>query len=70
MKFGIIAGTYFESIPEPFTERSVSTPYGDVVVQEKQLDDGKTVFFLKRHGVFYEHEPSRINYRANVTSWK
>ena len=66
MKFGIIAGTYFESIPEPYTERSISTPYGDIVVQEKQLEGGKTVYFLKRHGVFYEHEPSRINYRANI----
>ncbi|MBQ2770247.1 MAG: MTAP family purine nucleoside phosphorylase [Clostridia bacterium] len=66
MKYGIIGGTYIESIPGPYVERAVSTPYGDIVVLERQLDNGDTMYFLSRHGVMYEHEPSRINSRANV----
>ena len=66
MQYGIIGGTYIESLPEPYTEEAVSTPYGDIVVMRKELPGGNNVYFMSRHGVLYEHEPSRINYRANI----
>lgn len=66
MQYGIIGGTYIESIPEPYVEEAVSTPYGDIVVMHKTLETGDDVYYMSRHGVLYEHEPTRINYRANV----
>lgn len=65
MKFAIIGGTNIETLPIPYREQAVSTPYGDVVVFRAQLD-GHEFLFLSRHGVLYRYDPGQINYRANI----
>ena len=66
MQYAIIGGTNIETLPLPFREEAVSTPYGDVVVLRARLPEGNEVIFLSRHGVLYEHDPTKINYRANI----
>lgn len=65
MKFAIIGGTNIETLPIPYREEAVSTPYGDVVVFRAAVD-GHEFFFLSRHGVVYRRDPGEINYRANI----
>lgn len=65
MKFAIIGGTNIETLPIPYHEQAVSTPYGDVVVFRATLD-GHEFIFLSRHGVLYSFDPGQINYRANI----
>lgn len=66
MKLAIIGGTNIETLPIPYREQAVSTPYGDVVVFRAALEGGNEVLFLSRHGVLYGLDPGQINYRANV----
>lgn len=66
MKFAIIGGTNIETLPIPYYEQAVSTPYGDAVVCHGQLEDGNEVLFLPRHGVLNDVDSCRINYRANI----
>ena len=66
MKIAIIGGTNIETLPIPYHEQAVSTPYGDVIVFHGALEDGVEVIFLSRHGVLYALDPGKINYRANV----
>ena len=66
MKFAIIGGTNIETLPIPYCEQAVSTPYGDAVVCRGKLEDGKEVLFLPRHGVLNDVDSCRINYRANI----
>ncbi len=66
MKCAIIGGTNIETLPLPYQEEAVATPYGDVVIFHAQLDDGHEVLFRSRHGVFYSFDPQHVNYRANI----
>ena len=66
MKFAIIGGTNIESLPIPYTEEAIGTPYGDVVIYRGKLECGQEVIFRFRHGVLFHHDPANINYRANI----
>jgi len=66
MKFAIIGGTNIETLPIPYREQAISTPYGDAVVCFGKLEDGNEVLFLPRHGVLNDVDSCRINYRANI----
>ena len=66
MKYAIIGGTNIESLPIPYREEVVGTPYGDVVIYRGMLDCGQEVIFRFRHGVLFRHDPADINYRANI----
>ncbi len=67
MKFGLITGTGFYSLPTlKDTEKEVvRTPYGDVDVELGSLA-GREVVFIARHGKKHTIAPSDINYRANL----
>ena len=43
MKFAIIGGTNIESLPIPYTEEAIGTPYGDVVIYRGKLECGQEV---------------------------
>ncbi len=66
MKFAIIGGTNMEVLPIPYREEVIGTPYGDVVIFRGTLGCGTEVIFRFRHGVLFRHDPSDINYRANI----
>lgn len=66
MKFAIIGGSNIETLPIPYQEEIISTPYGDVVLFRAKLSNGIEVLFRARHGVLTPYDPSFINYRANV----
>lgn len=66
MKYAIIGGTNLESLPIPYKEEVVGTPYGDVVIHRGSLACGQEVIFRFRHGVLFRHDPADINYRANI----
>ena len=66
MKYAIIGGTNLESLPIPYKEEVVGTPYGDVVIYRGSLACGQEVIFRFRHGVLFRHDPADINYRANI----
>lgn len=68
-KLAIIGGTGLSALDGlNILERlSISTPFGlpsdDILVAEL---DGKSVFFLPRHGAKHTVPPHKINYRANI----
>jgi 5'-methylthioadenosine phosphorylase len=66
MKYAIIGGTNLESLPIPYREEAIGTPYGDVVIYRGTLECGQEVIFRFRHGVLFHHDPADINYRANI----
>ena len=66
MKCAIVGGSNMETLPLPYREEVVATPYGDVVLFCAQLDDGHEVLFRSRHGVLYSQDPPHVNYRANM----
>lgn len=66
MRFAIVGGTNIETLPIPYHEEAISTPYGDVVVYRGKLEDGHEIIFRARHGVLTYSDPPHINYRANV----
>jgi len=66
MKYAIIGGTNMDTLPIPFYEDAISTPYGDIVLYRGNLDCGTEIIFRSRHGVLFRQDPPEINYRANI----
>ncbi len=70
---GIVGGSGLEELEEgkDIKTHHVQTPYGDpsCVILEKEIDS-RRVFFLSRHGVSHNLNPSEVNYRANVYALK
>ena len=51
MKYAIIGGTNIESLPIPYREEVVGTPYGDVVIYRGTLDCGQEVIRKEWAGI-------------------
>ena len=66
MKYAIIGGNNMETLPIPYVEEAISTPYGDVVIYRGKLECGQEVIYRHRHGVLTGHDAPDINYRANI----
>lgn len=66
-KYAIIGGTGAERLLSAAKWDDVlgSTPYGDVLLKETEIEGGKLVLLL-RHGDKHQYSPHRINYRANI----
>lgn len=64
-KYAIIAGTGFDDYFKDSKEISVSTQYGNVILNEIHFDDFM-VYYIPRHGKEHNISPSNINYRANA----
>jgi 5'-methylthioadenosine phosphorylase len=64
---GIIGGTgvYDPEWLQAGRPRTMTTPYGDVLVTEGEVG-GRPVVFLNRHGPGHAVPPHRVNYRANL----
>jgi 5'-methylthioadenosine phosphorylase len=73
VQLGVIGGSgvYQMAGIERLREHSISTPFGEPSdnVIEAQID-GKTIFFLPRHGRGHRWLPSEVNYRANIYALK
>ena len=67
----IIGGTgvYDPNMFETITESSLMTPYGEIHYVCGTYE-GKTVYFLARHGRDHSIPPHKINYRANIWGLK
>ena len=67
----IIGGTgvYDPNMFETMTESSLMTPYGEIHYVYGTYE-GKTVYFLARHGRDHSIPPHKINYRANIWGLK
>lgn len=69
-KLGIIGGSGFYEFLKG-KEVSVETPYGqpsdNILIAEH---NGKKLAFLPRHGKKHQYPPHKINYRANLHSFK
>ncbi|MDO4493234.1 MAG: MTAP family purine nucleoside phosphorylase [Clostridia bacterium] len=70
MKLAIIGGTNIATLPIPYTEEAVSTPYGDAVVYHGTIDGTHEVLFLSRHGVLKDCDAAHVNYRKNIYALK
>ena len=73
VKLGVIGGSgvYEMQGVEVVGEHAVDTPYGDpsdVIVEVKS--NGRTVYFLPRHGRGHVHLPSEVPSRANIFALK
>lgn len=71
MKIGIIGGTgvYDSSFMSDASKIHVNTPYGDVSLVKGFIGD-KEIFFLERHSEGHKLIPTKVNYKANITSLK
>ncbi|MGI6507946.1 MAG: S-methyl-5'-thioinosine phosphorylase [Saccharofermentanales bacterium] len=67
IKTGIIGGTGIYDLPgvEGIEKRTITTEYGDVVVNIGRVGS-RQVAFLTRHGEEHSIPPGEINYRANI----
>ncbi len=73
VQLGVIGGSGVYQMPgvERIREHTIPTPFGepsDAIIEGKI--DGKTVFFLPRHGRGHRWLPSEVNYRANIYALK
>ncbi|WP_141735611.1 S-methyl-5'-thioadenosine phosphorylase [Oligoflexus tunisiensis] len=73
VQLGVIGGSgvYQMAGVERVREHSIPTPFGepsDNVIEA--TIDGRTIFFLPRHGRGHRWLPSEVNYRANVYALK
>ena len=73
VKLGVIGGSgvYQMEGAEIVGEHEIETPFGppsDLLVET--VIDGRTVFFLPRHGRGHRLLPSEVPYRANVHAMK
>ena len=71
MDIAIIGGTGIDEMPE-FTSgkpESITTRFGDAIVLPN-IVDGRSLYFLPRHGLDHAIPPSRINYRAQIAALK
>jgi 5'-methylthioadenosine phosphorylase len=71
IKVAIIGGTgvYNQSLLENEKEIKVDTKYGSVIMNQG-VYQGRTVFFLARHGGGHSVPPHLVNYRANIAALK
>ncbi|MFH1568803.1 MAG: S-methyl-5'-thioadenosine phosphorylase, partial [Gemmatimonadota bacterium] len=73
VRLGVLGGSgvYQMAGAEVAAEHRLVTPFGEAsdAVVEARLD-GRTVFFLPRHGRGHRLLPSEVNYRANVHALK
>lgn len=72
-QLGVIGGSGIYQMQgiEVIKEHDIETPFGkpsDVIVEGKI--EGKTVFFLPRHGKGHRHLPQEVPYRANIYAMK
>ena len=72
-QLGVIGGSgvYQMAGVEVVKEHDLDTPFGkpsDTVIEAKT--EGRTVYFLPRHGRGHRFLPSEVNYRANVFALK
>jgi len=70
---GVIGGSGVYQIEgiDLIKEHTVDTPFGkpsDAVIEANL--DGKTMFFLPRHGRGHRYLPTEVNYRANIHALK
>lgn len=66
-KAAIIGGTGIYNLGSQVYNQQISTPYGEVQVTVKTLEDNqKEIVFLPRHGTDHNTPPHRVNYRANL----
>lgn len=73
VQLGVIGGSgiYQMDAVKVVREHAVVTPFGkpsDPVI-EGQID-GRTVYFIPRHGKGHKHTPSEVPYRANIYALK
>ncbi len=73
VKLGVIGGSglYQMAGVEVIKEHTVTTPFGepsDAIIEGKL--EGRSVFFLPRHGKGHRFLPSEVNYRANIYALK
>lgn len=69
MKYAIIGGNFIDSLPIPYRQEAISTPYGDIAVCRAMLDNdpAKEFIFLPRHGILAQTtDPGEVNYRGNL----
>lgn len=73
VKLGVIGGSgiYQMDGVKVVKEHTIKTPFGDPsdAVIEGQFE-GKTVYFLPRHGRGHRFTPTEVNYRANIYALK
>lgn len=71
MKIGIIGGTgvYDSSFMSDVSQIHVDTPYGRVSLLKGYMGE-KEVFFLERHAEGHKLIPTKVNFKANITSLK
>ncbi len=72
-KLAIIGGTGLDSLDglKAVEHQSLETPYGDLAspIRIGSLQ-GRTIYFLSRHGDGHTVPPHRVNYRANIWALK
>lgn len=72
-KLGVIGGSgvYQLDGSKLIAEHKIETPFGSPSDNILEVEcDGKTVYFLPRHGSHHHLLPSEVNYRANVYAMK
>lgn len=71
MSLAIIGGTGIDEMKEFVSEQavSVSTRFGSADIIRGEYN-GKSLFFVPRHGLDHSIPPSRINYRAQIAALK
>jgi len=73
VKLGVIGGSGLYQMAGLTVEREhrLDTPFGkpsDCVLEAKL--DGRSIYFLPRHGRGHRYSPSEVNYRANIHALK
>jgi len=71
MDIAIIGGTGVDEMPEFVSGQPelIATRFGDAIVL-RTVEDGRTLYFLPRHGLDHAVGPSEINYRAQIAALK
>jgi purine nucleoside phosphorylase len=59
-------GTNMESLPIPYHEEAIGTPYGTSSVFRGTLDCGQESSSGSATALLFRHDPADINYRANI----
>ncbi len=67
-RIAIIGGTGFGEALVAGTPETVETAYGAASLTRADLDEGRELLFLARHGAGHRLPPHRINHRANIAA--
>lgn len=67
-RIGLIGGTGFSEALVAGVAETITTPYGPALVTRGDLDEGRELVFVARHGAGHQIPPHRINHRANVAA--